>query len=76
MRVWIQFFVGTPQRLLSTVAGMAMVYGYFYPQVVADHIHSLLVALFTVIEPLIQPVLTLMLVTLGLGVLVRRVWAK
>ena len=71
---FFQFFLGTPRRLLSTLAGLAILFGLFFPEIVGNAIRALLTAVFCAVAPFIQPVLVLMVVIIGLGVILRGVW--
>jgi len=73
---WFRFFLGTPRRFLTTAGGAAIIFGFFRPDLVAGAVSGLLTALMGAIAPLIQPIMTLMIVFIGLGVILRSVWPR
>jgi len=74
MNQWFRFFLGTPQRFLATLGALTVIYGLIFPQVVGRAVSNLLTELFGAVAPFVQPVLTLMVVLIGVGIMVRKVW--
>jgi hypothetical protein len=76
MEAWTNFFFGTPKRFLWTLAGFMVLFGLFFPQVIGSAVHNLLNALLLAITPFVKPVLTLGIIFLALGIMLRAVWPK
>ncbi len=76
MQQWIRFFIGTPQRFLGTLGGLTVMFGLFFPRVVGSAVHDLIAALMEAIAPFVQPLLTLGVICLGLGILLRAVFRR
>lgn len=58
VRMYFDFFFGTPRRGLTTIGGLVAVYLYFHPQVLFDFLNQLFQQ---VIIPLFRLALTLVI---------------
>lgn len=76
MQRWLGFFLGTPQRFLTTVCGITLILGLFNPDKVERALYGLLQAISNAIAPFIEPVLTLAFMAIGIGLILRSVWRK
>lgn len=65
MRTWVTFFVGTPQRFLYTLLGIATVIVLVWPGLLRMAMERLVMEL----SPLLAPVLTIFVVFIGLKVM-------
>ena len=61
MGKWFSFFLGTPQRFLSTCAGIALIVAMISPAL----IHTATANLFEAISPIVGPFLQLVIVLAG-----------
>lgn len=73
---WVRFFIGTPRRLLATMVVPLMVFAYFRPDIIQTSLFNLLSAVLNGITPFLQPLLTLAIVFIGLGIMLRAVWRR
>jgi len=76
MRHWLRFFVGSPQRFLITLAGLAFIFGLFRPDLIQQAIYNLFNAVLAAVMPFVAPLLTLGIVCVGLGLILRGVWRR
>jgi len=71
MGAWIRFFIGTPKRFLASLVGAGFVFGLFRPDLIQQAVYDLFQAVLTAITPFIEPLLTLGIVFIGLGIILR-----
>ena len=64
---WLRFFIGTPQRLMRTLLVIValVVFSHLYPGTIANGLHQLVWE----IQPIVGPILTLVLVVIGIRII-------
>lgn len=69
-------FLGTPKRALWTIVGIAMIVGFFRPDLIERGLIALLNAVINALNPFIVPLFALAIMALGFRILLRGVFGK
>jgi len=76
MKKWINFFLGTPQRFLCTVAGIGVVICAINPTILVVALCNLRDAVLRGLGPLLGPVLAIVIVFAGLKMIFSGIGGK
>jgi branched-subunit amino acid transport protein len=65
---WVRFFLGTPQRFLRTLIGVAIMTAFVKPEILVNAVNGLYLA----VQPLIAPAITIAIVVYAIKIIVSR----